>query len=99
MVETRYLVIYDVTDDNLRLKVAETLKDYGLERIQYSAFMGYLRKHQLNSLIRDLKALIGDAYENVQIYPLCDTCYRGRREVGKHKKYVVEEGEEKVVYF
>ena len=93
------MVIYDITDDNLRLKVAETLKDYGLERIQYSAFMGYLRRDRLNSLVFELKKLIGDACENVQIYPLCDTCYRGMREVGKHKKYVWEEERSRVAYF
>jgi CRISPR-associated protein Cas2 len=40
----RYVVIYDITDDNLRALVAETLKDYGLQRIQYSAFIGSLRR-------------------------------------------------------
>ena len=30
----RYVVIYDVSDDNLRTLVSETLKDYGLQRIQ-----------------------------------------------------------------
>ncbi|MEM3439341.1 MAG: CRISPR-associated endonuclease Cas2 [Candidatus Bathyarchaeia archaeon] len=83
----RYLIIYDVTDDNLRNAVSETLKDYGLSRIQYSAFIGDLRRHELNGLIADLRALIGDAEENVQIYPVCDSCFRGRREVGKEKRY------------
>ena len=45
----RYVVIYDVSDDNLRTLVAETLKDYGLQRIQYSGFMGDLRRDELNS--------------------------------------------------
>ncbi len=56
----RYVVIYDVSDDNLRTLVAETLKDYGLQRIQYSGFMGDLRRDQLNSLLVDLKNLIKD---------------------------------------
>jgi len=36
-----------------RALVAETLKDYGLQRIQYSAFIGSLRRDELNSLIVD----------------------------------------------
>ncbi|MEM0111343.1 MAG: CRISPR-associated endonuclease Cas2 [Nitrososphaerota archaeon] len=87
----RYLVIYDITDDNLRIRVAETLKDYGLTHIQYSAFFGYLRRDELNSLIVDLKRLIGDAVENVQIYPLCDLCFRGRKVIGKPKRYELDE--------
>ncbi|MCD6241701.1 CRISPR-associated endonuclease Cas2 [Candidatus Bathyarchaeota archaeon] len=96
----RYLVIYDITDDNLRNLVAETLKDYGLHRIQYSAFLGSLKRNELNSLIVDLRKLIGDAVENVQIYPLCETCFRGYKMIGKPKKYEVEEGKRpKAAYF
>lgn len=95
----RFLVIYDITDDNLRNLVAETLKDYGLHRIQYSAFIGQLRRNELNSLIVDLKKLIKDLAENVQLYPLCDTCFKGRKEVGKPKKYELKEGKEKMAYF
>jgi CRISPR-associated protein Cas2 len=98
VVGTRYLIIYDITDDNLRTSVAETLKDYGLQRIQYSAFLGSLRRAELNSLTIDLKRLIGDQVENVQIYPVCDTCFRGRREVGKPKRYELKEEKEKIVY-
>jgi len=93
------VVIYDITDDNLRALVAETLKDYGLQRIQYSAFIGYLRRDKLNSLIVDLKNLIKDLVENVQLFPVCDTCFRGKREVGKPKKYRLDEGKAKVAYF
>jgi CRISPR-associated protein Cas2 len=94
-------VIYDITDDNLRLRVAETLKDYGLTHIQYSAFIGALRRSKLNSLIIDLRRLIGDAVENVQIYPLCDVCFRRRSMVGKPKRYEMDEevGRPKVAYF
>jgi len=95
----RYVVIYDITDDNLRSLVAETLKDYGLQRIQYSAFIGHLRRNELNSLIVDLKNLIKDLVENVQLYPVCDTCFKGRIEVGKPKKYELKEDKEKIAYF
>jgi CRISPR-associated protein Cas2 len=95
----RYVVIYDITDDNLRALVAETLKDYGLQRIQYSAFIGHLRRDKLNSLIVDLKNLIKDLVENVQLFPVCDTCFRGKREVGKPKRYRLDEGKAKVAYF
>jgi CRISPR-associated protein Cas2 len=93
------VVIYDITDDNLRSLVAETLKDYGLQRIQYSAFIGHLRRNELNSLIVDLKNLIKDLVENVQLYPVCDTCFKGRIEVGKPKKYELKEDKEKIAYF
>jgi len=92
-------VVYDITDDNLRALVAETLKDYGLQRIQYSAFVGSVRRDKLNSLVVDLRKLIGDLVENVQIFPVCDTCFKGRREIGKPKRYRLDEKKEKVAYF
>ena len=92
-------MIYDITDDNLRALVAETLKDYGLQRIQYSAFFGSLRRDKLNSLLVDLKNLIKDLIENVQLYSVCDTCFKGRKEVGKPKKYELKEEKDKIAYF
>ena len=92
-------MIYDITDDNLRALIAETLKDYGLQRIQYSAFIGGLRRDKLNSLLVDLKNLIKDLVENVQLYPVCDTCFKSKREVGKPKRYEFKEEEDKFAYF
>ncbi|RLG49229.1 MAG: CRISPR-associated endonuclease Cas2 [Thermoproteota archaeon] len=54
-----YVVIYDITRDSLRNRVANKLKDYGLNRIQYSAFVGDLRARNLRSLVIDLKKLLG----------------------------------------
>ncbi|HHY34164.1 MAG TPA: CRISPR-associated endonuclease Cas2 [Firmicutes bacterium] len=34
------LVIYDIVEEKVRRRIAEVCKDYGLERIQYSAFFG-----------------------------------------------------------
>ena len=95
----RYVVIYDVSDDNLRTLIAETLKDYGLQRIQYSGFMGDLRRDQLNSLLDDLKNLINDLMENVQLFTKCDSCLKGKEMVGKPKKYTFKESKDKVAYF
>ncbi|MGF3522625.1 MAG: CRISPR-associated endonuclease Cas2 [Candidatus Bathyarchaeia archaeon] len=93
------MVIYDISDDNLRALVAETLKDYGLQRIQYSGFMGDLRRDKLNSLLVDLRNLIKDLVENVQLFPMCDSCLKGKKEVGKPKKYAFKEEKEKCAYF
>jgi CRISPR-associated protein Cas2 len=95
----RHIIIYDVTDDNLRNQVSEILKDYGLERIQYSAFLGQLRHDELNSLLVDLRELIGPDAESVQIYPVCDSCYKGKREVGKQKRYEYNETKRTIAYF
>ncbi|MEM2141670.1 MAG: CRISPR-associated endonuclease Cas2 [Candidatus Thorarchaeota archaeon] len=84
----RWIVVYDITDDSLRERVSERLKDYGLERIQYSTFQGELLRHVLSSLRTDLQKLVneGDETDSVIIFPLCDPCFRGRIVIGAEKE-------------
>lgn len=44
------LLIYDIPDDRTRYRVSERCKDYGLERIQYSAFAGDLERNRREEL-------------------------------------------------
>ena len=68
----RYLLIYDITDDRARTKVADLCLDYGLERIQYSAFWGDLpRTLQEELLLKIRRALQGKAAD-VRVMPLCE---------------------------
>ncbi len=66
------IVIYDIVDDGLRSKVADTCLDYGLARIQYSAFFGNLSHNQKETLFKKIKRLIGSQPGNVQIFPVCE---------------------------
>jgi len=36
------ILVYDIPDDGKRTKIADVCLDYGLDRIQYSAFVGKL---------------------------------------------------------
>jgi CRISPR-associated protein Cas2 len=47
------LLLYDIQNDNVRTKVANACLDYGLDRIQFSAFAGQLsRNHQEELMMR-----------------------------------------------
>jgi len=52
------MVMYDISVDRTRNKVADTCKDYGLDRWQYSVFAGRLSKRQLRALTKELRHLI-----------------------------------------
>jgi CRISPR-associated protein Cas2 len=90
--EMRWIVVYDITDDNLRGKVSERLKDYGLERIQYSAFQGELPRHELSSLHTDMRRFLnkGDETDSVIIFPLCDSCFKNKIVIGAEKEMEVD---------
>ena len=70
-----YWVLYDVSDNNVRTRVANKCKNYGLERVQKSAFIGQLtanRKEMLSQEIRDSHLSDTDC---VFILPTCKTCF------------------------
>jgi len=75
------LVIYDIPDDRDRDKVAEACKDYGLRRIQWSAFIGDLNHNRREELEKRLRKTLGNKEGNIQIYPICDKDLRLRREI------------------
>jgi CRISPR-associated protein Cas2 len=60
MEELRTLVIYDIEDDRIRLRISETCLDYGLVRIQFSAFLGTLNRNKREELFLKLSSLLDD---------------------------------------
>jgi len=50
-----YLITYDIPDDRLREKVAQTILDHGGKRIQYSALTLQTTPTELTELINKLK--------------------------------------------
>ncbi|MBI2941468.1 MAG: CRISPR-associated endonuclease Cas2 [Chloroflexi bacterium] len=79
----RCLLIYDITDDGLRTKIADICLDYGLKRIQYSAFFGELSQNRQGEILQKMKRRIGKREANVQLFPICE------RDVGLCKQIIV----------
>ncbi|HZU05392.1 MAG TPA: CRISPR-associated endonuclease Cas2 [Chloroflexota bacterium] len=73
-------MVYDITEDRVRTRVAEACLDYGLQRIQYSAFLGWLTRNQQEELLLRLKRLLGRSPGRIALFPLCDADFRARRE-------------------
>jgi CRISPR-associated protein Cas2 len=92
------LVIYDISSDEVRTKLANRLFDYGLQRVQYSAFKGELNSHDRGVLIRELRNYIGGERDSIYVVPLCDRCARLCRIVsGKPAPPLVDEEKVKLV--
>jgi len=66
------LVVYDIPDDKVRTKIADFCKDYGLLRIQYSAFLGDLNRNLQEEFMLKVKRKMGKKAGNVRLYPICD---------------------------
>jgi len=78
----RCLVVYDITNDSIRTKVADDCLDYGLSRIQLSAFLGNLSRAHQQELLHKVRRRIGKTPGRVAVFPLCDTDFRMRLETG-----------------
>lgn len=86
------LVVYDISDDEIRLKVSDACKRFGLTRIQKSTFMGYLTSIHRKELTAVLRRLLGDADGNIQIFVICRADLALREVLGKpFEAYVKEE--------
>jgi len=75
------LLVYDIADDRIRTKVAETCLDYGLERIQYSAFLGELNHNLQGEIMQKLGRQLGQNEGNIQLFPLCERDLRLKRQI------------------
>jgi CRISPR-associated protein Cas2 len=74
-------VIYDIVDDRVRGRVANTCKDYGLERIQYSAFCGPLDASRRSELAARLADTLGRDVGKIMVLPVCEKDARARRDL------------------
>lgn len=77
------LVIYDISNDRIRDKVANACQDYGLDRIQYSAFVGQLSRTHQEELMLRIKELLGQEQGCVQLIPISAANWNERLEVGR----------------
>lgn len=72
----RCLLIYDIPDDRIRAKVADFCLDYGLDRVQYSAFLGRLSGNHQEELMLRIEERLGDAAARIDLFPICKQDWR-----------------------
>jgi CRISPR-associated protein Cas2 len=77
----KVLLIYDIPDDRARGKVADLCLDYGLDRIQYSAFQGELQRTHQEELVMKVKKRLGKKTGDVRLIPVCEKDWQARLEV------------------
>lgn len=81
----RCLVIYDIPDDRIRTKVADACLDYGLLRVQWSAFVGELNQTYQRELLLKLRTLVGKKAAKIRLLPI--------NEVMWQQQHILEQGD------
>jgi CRISPR-associated protein Cas2 len=72
------LLIYDIPDDQARDKVANFCKDYGLDRVQYSAFVGELSTNHQEELMLKIEKRLGKSTGRIDLFAICKEDWRKR---------------------
>ena len=75
-------VIYDISDDRIRGRIAQICKGYGLYRVQKSAFLGDLNKNELDAIALECEELIEEV-DSVFVFPRCDDCFKKIKLIGE----------------
>ena len=81
--DTLLWVIYDITDDRTRGRVAKACKGKGLYRVQKSAFLGTLNRNQLDELKMMCEDLIDRESDSVYIFPMCEDDFKKVKLLGQ----------------
>jgi CRISPR-associated protein Cas2 len=90
--EVWVLVLYDIEDDKLRDRIAQLCQDYGLNRIQYSAFAGKLNRNHRQELLLEMQAQVGGEAARILAVPVCAEDFR---EVWRLEQFVKDLSTEK----
>ena len=85
MKEPNTLLVYDIPDDRKRTKISDACLDYGLDRIQFSAFLGWLLPTQQEELFLKMKKLLGKKEGNIQIFSICADDWKKHKMIEQKK--------------
>jgi CRISPR-associated protein Cas2 len=75
------LVVYDIPHDGTRSKIADFCLDYGLDRIQYSAFLGELTRTCREELMLKVGDCLADREGKIQLFAICASDWQQRLEI------------------
>ena len=76
------IVIYDIEENRVRVKVADVCLDYGMTRVQLSMFFGELSRARQRALTRRIAGVIAGTAAYVLVVPVCERDISALNELG-----------------
>ncbi len=74
--ETLVWVIYDITEDRPRTRIAKLCKEAGLYRVQKSVFLGSIERSRLDELDMQIEEHMDEETDSVYIFPMCQPDFK-----------------------
>jgi CRISPR-associated protein Cas2 len=75
------LLIYDIPNDRARTRVADACLDYGLERVQWSAFIGELNTTFQRELLLKIRTILAGKAAKILLLPINAAMWQQHREI------------------
>ena len=85
------IVVYDIPSNKIRTKISDICEDYGLDRVQYSAFSGDLARVYQEEMMEKITAKLGKQPGKIYLYPICGKDWQHRIEIERVKEEKSEE--------
>lgn len=76
-------VIYDISKDRTRTKIADRCLDFGLQRVQKSVFLGEIPLNRVEEIIQFSRELLDLETDAVYVFPLCRDDFAKVRIIGQ----------------
>lgn len=92
-------VVYDISSDKVRAKVARRCLDFGLYRVQKSVFVGEVPPNRVEEIVLFSRELLNLETDAVYVFPMCRPDFDRVRVVGQgfDRQLVADEVLTKVV--
>jgi CRISPR-associated protein Cas2 len=78
----RFVVAYDVKEDDRRARVSAYLQTIG-DRIQYSVFLCDASESEVGEVMKQCRASVNPATDSIYILRQCDPCWDGKQVYGQ----------------
>lgn len=75
-------LVYDISDDKSRNKVAGHCKNAGLYRVQKSVFLGDVEMNRLDELYLQCEEIIDKEKDSLYVFPMCAEDFRKVKTAG-----------------
>ena len=92
-------VIYDISKDKTRTKIARRCLDFGLYRVQKSVFLGDVAANRVEEIVLFSRELLDPETDAVYVFPMCREDFERVRIVGQRfdRELVADEVLTKVI--
>jgi len=86
-------VVYDISENKIRTKIARICLNKGLYRVQKSVFLGDLNANERDSLSLECEHVIDPAIDSVYVFPMDEDSFKKVKLLGQafDKKLVSDE--------